>query len=611
MTRPTLKSSLLATCAFPLLLAAPAALAQEVTDLDTIIMSGSLSPTPASRTGASVEVIEGEALSEDATTLTDALSRVPGVSFSANGGTGAASNVRIRGLSNIYTGVRIDGIDVTNPSNTQTSFNFGGLTGAGISRVEVLKGSQSALYGSEAIGGVIDITTARPEKMGFSGSGSVEYGSFDTKSASLTLSQKEERAEITLSYSVLESDGISARAGDTETDGVSQNTLTFSSRFNLTDNVVVGMTGVRMEYDLEIDRSTVDNSGSNQSLQRGGRVFTEITTGAIQHTISYSVFNSEFRDPGGFSTYFDSERKQLSYLANADLNANLRLNFGLDRTEESADTASLSNSVETTSAFGELQWAVRPDVDLSLAARYDDHSVFGGQWSGRAAGVWRVSEATSLRAVFGTGFRAPSLYELYSAYGDSALQPEKSRSAELGIEHRFGARASIEATLFYTEIDDLIGFDPSSVACGSGFGCYNQVSGLTVSKGLELGGKYALSDAVSLYGNYTLTDAKNSGVRLVRVPRHDLVVGIDADLTPRLGARLEVQHVADVDPSAFAPANHKVGDYTLVNLTLDYAMTDQAKAYLRVENLTDEDYETAGGYNMPGRAITFGLRADF
>ena len=140
---------------------------------------------------------------------------------------------------------------------------------------------------------------------------------------------------------------------------------------------------------------------------------------------------------------------------------------------------------------------------------------------------------------------------------------------------------------------------------------YSQIPGTTVTRGLELSGRYALSERVALFANYTLTDAKTEGVRLERVPRHDLVLGLDADLGNGFGGTFEVQRIADVEPSAFAPAGHKVGDYTLVNLGVTYDLSGRATAYLRVENLLDEDYETAGGFNTPGRAAYFGIRASF
>ncbi|MGH1356127.1 MAG: TonB-dependent receptor plug domain-containing protein [Thalassovita sp.] len=596
------RTQLLASGALLALSTAPA-VAQDDFLLGTIVVSPSLSPVDLAKTGATVEVIKDEDLTDADTSLIQTLSRAPGVSFSANGGLGTNTTIRIRGLGNKYVGVRFDGIDVSDPSSAQTSFNFGGLNSAGLGQVEVLKGSQSAIHGSEAIGGVVNLTTLRADGPGFAGTANVEFGSFGTRSGGLSLSHASERGEIALSYSQLQSDGISTRAGDTEEDGFDQNMLTLSTRYQLTDTVTVGASALWRDGSVEIDRSSSDNSGQNFFTQTGARVFAEFETGGVSHEFSVSGFEVDRRDPGGWTTRFQGERKQVQYLGSTDLGAASSLSFGLDGTRESFTLPSASGEATTRSAFAELQTNPYEALDVSLALRADDHSIFGSAVTGRLAAAWHVGGDVTVRSVLGTGFRAPSLYELYGPYGSTTLQPEKSRSFELGVEKAL-ASGFVKATAFYTEIDDLIDYD--FVTSG-----YNQVAGTTVSKGIELEARHALSAMVDLYGNYTLTDARNNGVVQARVPRHDLVLGAEAEMAEGLKGGLEVQRIADTQASAFAPAGHKVGNYTLVNASLSYDVSDMAQVYLRVENLTDEDYETAGGYNTPGRAFYFGVRASF
>ncbi|MCX7567420.1 TonB-dependent receptor [Sulfitobacter sp. F26169L] len=605
-----LRSYFLASVAIVPSLITPAA-AQQAFDLGELIISGSLSPVARDQTGSTVEVLEADDITARDTTVIKRLDRLPGISSTANGGLGTNASLQVRGLPARYVVVRVNGIDMNDPSGTQNAFNFGALTPSGIERIEVLKGSQSALYGSEAIGGVIDITTYRPTKDGFSVRTGIEAGSYGTTSGTLSLGHLTDRSEIAFTYGRIVSDGFSARANDDEDDSFRQTTLTFTGGYAVTDDFKVGIAVNSRDGVLEIDRSTTDNSGQNYFEELGARVYGELVTGNVTHTLAYSYFDIERRDPTGFTTLFTGERERLSYLATAALANGYTLNFGLDRTEEAFDSGGQNGEEDTVSAQAELLFKPTDNVDLSAALRYDDNSAFGGKATGRLAGVWRPREDLALRAVFGTGFRAPSLYERFSVYGDAGLSPEESRSFELGIEKTYGQIASIKATLFYTEIDDLIAFDGASTACGSGFGCYNQVAGTTKSRGIELSGTYALNNTTKLYGNYTYTDAKTDGARLQRTPRHDLVLGLDTDITNRLSASMDVRFVGDVVPSAFAPADHKVGDYTLVGAGVSYDLTDSAQAYLRVENLFDEDYETAGGYNTPGRSAYFGLRADF
>lgn len=605
-----LRSHLLASAALLPFLPATA-FAQEAFDLGEVVLSGSLIPVAEDRSGATVEVLDGEEITISDGSVLQRLDRLPGVSSSANGGLGANATLRLRGLPGRYVVVRVNGIDMNDPSGTQNSYNFGALTPAGIDRIEVLKGSQSALYGSEAIGGVIDITTYRPEELGFSGRASAEYGSDNTRSATLSLGYLGENVELAYTLGRVLTDGFSARAGDDEDDGFRQTTQTFTGRYDVTTDLTLGVAVTDRSGDLQLDRSTSDNSGDIAFDERGARVFAELRTGAVAHTFAYSHFDIDRRDPGGFTTRFEGERKRLSYLGSAELTGNATLTFGLDKTEESFNSGGATGEEDTVSAQAELLLRPNEHIDVSFALRHDDNSDFGGKTTGRLAGVWRPQEDLAFRAVLGTGFRAPSLYERFSIYGDPALQPEESRSFELGVEKTYGETASVKATVFYTEIDDLIEFDGSSTACSSGFGCYNQVPGTTKSKGIELAGTYALSASTELFGNYTYTDASTNGDRLTRTPKHDLLIGVETEVTDRLQATLDIRHIGDVVPSAFAPADNKVGTYTVVGAGMTYDVTDSAQAYLRVENLFDEDYETAGGFNTQGRAAFVGIRADF
>ena len=593
-------------------LSAAAAQAQDTPFvLGTIVLSPSLTPVELGSTGANVEVLEGDDVGADDTRVIDRLTRLPGVNLTSNGGLGALATLQVRGLPARYVSTRINGIDVSDPSGTQNQFNFGGLTSTGLARAELLKGSQSALYGSSAIAGVVNLTTFRPEVNGFSGNAQIEGGSFGTYSGGFSVGSKTDTAEIALSYGYVESDGISARSSDTEEDGFQQDTLNLTAEADLSDTVTVGGAIYYRDSDIEIDRSRSDSSGDISSEELGARIFATLQTGAVSHTLSYNYFDIERLDPGGFTTRFSGTRDTVSYLGTATLSDTTILNFGFDHTSEDIDSGVTVGKETNNAAKLEVLFSPSGQVDLSAALRYDDNSSFGGELTGRLAAAWRPMEDLTVRAVLGTGYRSPSLFERFSSFGDPSLQPETSTSFELGVEKTYGDVGFVKATLFRTEIDDLIDFDGASVACGSGFGCYNQVDGTTTAQGVEISGEVALSDMFAVYGAYTYTDSKTNGSRLTRTPRHDLSVGLSGDFNDRLSGYVDVRHVADVVPSAFAPAGHKVGDYTIVGAGVSFDVTPQTEAYLRVENLFDEDYETAGGFNQPGRAAFFGIRAQF
>jgi vitamin B12 transporter len=471
----------------------------------------------------------------------------------------------------------------------------------------VLTGAHSAVYGSNAIAGVVDITTWRPERLGFSGIASVEGGTWDTYSGTLNLGQMTERGEVALTYSRVTTHGFSARIGDDEDDGFDQTSLALSAAYDMTDALRLGFSTIYSDSTTEFDRSEFDPTGETDETRKGARLYADFTIGSVDNEIAASVMESELYDEGGFTERFIGARRKLEYQGSAELNAAATLAFGADWTEEEAKLDGTRYDADSSAVFGEVQYAASDALDLSLSLRYDSYSDFDDQLSGRVGMAWRLQDDLILRAIAGTGYRAPSLYERFGPYTapDADLQPEESRSAEIGIEKIFGAGSFAKATLFWSEIDDLIDYDFAA-------GGYAQVPGTTTSQGVELSGRYALTGAVALFGNYTYTDASNDEGRLVRVPRHDANIGVEGSFSDRFKGQLALQYVADrTDIGTYPNPPSELDDYTLVNATLSYALTDATEAYLRVENLTDEEYEPVRGYNGAGRAMYVGLRASF
>jgi vitamin B12 transporter len=593
------------------LAAAPLA-AQDIIDLGEITVFANQTPTELKRTGTTVEIVEADDLQSSSTTrVADTIDLLPGVSTSSNGGAGALTFVRIRGLSARYIPVYIDGIDITDPASVQTAFDFGTLTSAGLSRVEILKGSQSALFGSEAIGGVINITTTRPTELGTTITTAAEFGSYDTYSAQFGVATKSERGEVALTLSHLRTDGFSSadeNDGNTEADGHEATTLILSGAYDATDAIKLGFTIFAQNSETDQDGfpapafSLADTTATEEAERRALRLYAEIDGGGIQHTIAASYATTDRFYAQGFSQDFEGDRSELSYKGVAEL-SNMTLAFGANYSDESFLVDGSGGDYETVSVFGEVQYAASDALDLSFALRHDDHSEFGGFTTARLAAAYRISDATVVRAALANGFRAPSLYELFGPFGNAALEPETSRSFELGIEHSYGSGAYVKATAFYTEIDDLIDFDFATNA-------YAQVSGTSTTQGIELAGAVPLSDRFELFGSYTYTDAADrNGNQLVRVPEHDLTLGVSAQWTSQFSSSISLSHIAGRADDGFPSVPQ--ADYTVVNADLSYEINDSATAYLRVNNLFDEEYQTTNGYGTSDRAVFFGVRAKF
>ena len=593
--------------------------AQAVIELDEITVTANRTETDAERTGSTVEIVE-EAQIESApvATVAEVLAFEPGVSVSASGGLGQASQLRVRGLAGAYLAVRVDGIDVSDPSGTQTYFDFGQLTTGAVSKLELLKGSQSALYGSEAITGVLDITSHRPTEDGVTHEVSAEAGSYGTYRQGYNLAIRDGGTELAFSINHVISDGFSAadeNDGNGEEDGYEATRLSFYGAHQLTDAVRIGIAGFLQDTTYDYDEGAgEDGDGSPDDVttadSNGVRLFAEIQGDAIEHELSVSRYEID-RDLtgsnnwGAFAFDYLGTRKELAYKGVAQITPELELVFGADRTEETIESNGVEEDRTTTGVYAQALWAPRSDLDLSLSLRHDDTSDFGAATTGRLAAAWRPADDLILRAAYGTGFRAPSLYELYGDYvGNEDLDAERSESFELGIEKRFANEGFVRATAFRTEIDDLIIYDTSVYA-------YNQVEGRTTIEGLELSGGVAITPTLELLANYTYTETEDrDGDRLARVPRHDLTLGLDAALNDRVNGRVTVTHNADV-VDAVSGGLEPLDDWTLVDAQITYDITDSAEAYLRVENLFDEEYQTITGYGTSDRAVYVGVRAAF
>ncbi|WP_354689690.1 TonB-dependent receptor [Lentibacter algarum] len=603
-------STLKASAALALLISHTPAYAQEAFDLGEITLFSSFVPTELSKTGTTTQVVTEEALQDGGTQqVVVRIGQQPGVSFAGNGSVGATQLLSVRGLPSQFVSVFFEGIDMSDPSQLQNLFDWGGTMNTGLGRVEVLKGSQSTHYGSEAIGGVINLSAMRLADEGQKYTFGTEVGSYNTKSVSFTYLRKTDRADISFSLVKMNTDGFSSadeNDGFNEADYYRGINSHLSASFEATDSLTLGATLIYADADMNIedtDSNYVLTDGDTPyfSTRTGARVFAMLEGEGVDHEFGLSTHSTRRREPSSiFTKVFEGDRTEIDYKGTGQTGFG-SVTFGASHSIESSSLDSTKTETNTSGVFAELLTPLSADVDLSLAARYENHSQFGGALTGRAALAVRTSEATTFRAAVSSGFRAPSLYELFApGDGNVNLNPERSVSFDLGVEHRYASGAKIEATAFYTEIDDLIDYVSG----------YQQVTGKYVAKGIELSGEFAVSTGVSLAGSYTYTDtADTNGYQFGRTPKHDISLGLNADISTRMSMGLNVNHAASRADDGYP--SRAMEDYTVANATLNYVVSDNTELYLRVDNLFNEEYQTSGGYGTSDRALYFGVRASF
>jgi vitamin B12 transporter len=598
--------SAIAGLCFGASLMAPA-VAQEV---DEIVVSATGIPTPAAQIGASVDVITAEELENlQITYLQDAL-KLKGINIPQYGGIGSLSNVFLRGLPGKYTDLRVDGISLFDPRSNQVL--WGDVIPQGVGQIEILRGSQGVLYGSNTIAGVISQSTA------IGGEASSEFhtevGSFGTSDLSLSHRGETVNAAYGFALGRLKTDGISAAAeelGNSEKDNYENDRFNGRADFYLSEALSIEVAARFAQGEVESDArfSRTDEVGSSEKFERvAGRVAGVYEGDKARHSLDIVRYQSETDELVNFASdsLKEADRDVVSYRGIFHLTDTQKLVLGAEDTTESF-TESSKNEIDVASFYALVQGEFADGLSATLAIRQDDHSLFGTQETYRFTSAAAVNDEVSLRLAYGTGFRAPSLTELFlDVYGNQNLKPETSKSGEIGIDWR-DDKNRVSLTVFKLSVDDIIGSDPNSDV-------YQQIDGTSKVSGLEASINWSLSDNLSASGNANYTDSKkplgnNSGgnQREVRVPRLQMSAGTDYTFSQRLKLGITAQRIEGVVDFQ----DVKLDDYTLVNLRGLYQISDRLKANARIENAFDEEYETVQGYGTPGRAFYLGLTASF
>ncbi len=615
---------------------------------EEIVVTANRSPQAASRVGQQVTVLDREEIAaSQASLVSDLLVRTPGVSVSSNGGPGSVTSLRIRGAEADQTLAVIDGVKLNDPSSTGGGYNFGNLLVGDIARIEVLRGAQSTLWGSQAIGGIVNITTTEPSAP-VEASVQFEGGARGTGSVRAGLSGASERLVWRLAGSSFTTEGFSAaRAGD-EKDGYDNIGLSARAGARLTDAIGLDVRALYSDARVEFDgfpapsytfADTREYGETDDFIGYAGLTL-DLFDARLRNRIAYNHTETERRnfDPDQAVTALTFEargvNKRFEYQGVAALRKGWTATFGAEHEESSFRTASPSSStpnpapskadIGLNGAYAQLQADVTPGLALTFGVRRDEHDAFGGQTLGQAAAAWTLNGgATVLRASFGEGFKAPSLYQLYSSYGNLALRPEEASSYDFGVEQRVdGDRLVVSATYFSRDTENQIDFasctsasaDPLCVLNGvRRFGYYENLA-RTTARGVEAAAAARLGQ-VTLEANYTWTDAENDapganrGKQLARRPAHQANLTATYVWRFALSTTLALRYTGESFDNAANTT--RLAEYTLLDLRAAYPLSETLELYGRIENLGDERYETTRNYGTAGRGGFLGARARF
>jgi len=635
--------------AVALMLGAGAAAAQsaEPLVLPPLVVTASRTAVEAKEVGSAITVITAEEIErKQVRFVSDILRQVPGVAVNRAGNMGALTQVRIRGAEGNHTLVIIDGVEVNDPMNA-SEFDFSSLLADDIERIEVLRGPQSAIWGSDTIGGVVNIVTKRGRE-GVHGRASAEGGSFGTYRMNAGLSGGTEAARASVSGSLFDTDGINVGSTGSEKDGYRNGTLNVTGDVDLSRNLSVALNGRYTKAKTEGDRQdfdfpatptqglVVDSDDYTETEQIYGRAEARLSLfdGAWQQKLGAAMTRAD-RDTveSGTTSESTGTKGKLDYQSTflfdtptlAD--AAHSLTFYVER--EHQDFRNRSEGFPSADQYrgttdhgyvGEYRVGLWDQLFLSAALRFDDNERFEDATTYRGTAAYVVpGSGTRLHASYATGATNPTFFELFgfdpnTFVGNPDLKPETSKGWDAGVEQKFlDDRVLIDVTYFETDLRDEIqtAFLPGFLATPV------NLSGKSTRRGIEVTAQARVTDAFDLAGSFTWLDAEEPGGRS-EVRRPDYMASASANyrfLGGRANVNLGVDYNGRAIDNEFVDSTGRIrvglDDYVLVNLAASYRLTDNVELFGRVENLLDEDYQDVYGFDTPGIGAYAGIKVAF
>ena len=595
---------------------------QEVTEtMEEVVVTASRLEEPLKYSPDAVTVVTEKDIEKTGKeTVIDVLRETPGVYVSQNGNFGASASIYLRGTNNAHTVIMIDGVKVGDPMATDGKISISDLPTDNIERIEIIRGAQSVLYGSDAIGGVINIITKKGKGKPVY-SFSVEAGSFETFREKLGVSGANDKVSYAAFVSRLDTKGVSKAdedMGNTEQDYYHNTNVSAQLNAKLTEKLRANFSAHHSESSMDYDNPGVDADNIQD---------TDITTVSTnldqdlfdwwQHIIKLGATQTkkEYTANGAFDGTYNGTIKSASWQHNFFIKEVDVVTAGFDYQEEEGDTQSPWGNIsekkaDTVSFFVQNKWTPFQGLSVTLGARHDDHETAGGQNTYKGAlAYFFAPTGTKIRGSYGTGFHAPSLYQLYSVFGDKNLKPEESRGYDVGIEQEmFDKKVLVSINYFQNDIDDLIDWNWIT------WKYYNV--GKAKTKGWETSVSYTPLDWLSFDVNYTYTEAKdktaggaNEGKYLIYRPKHTAFASVNIKPLEKLNINVNAQHVG----KRYRNANNadEMPDYTLLNLFASYNLTKCLQVFGRVDNITDRKYQSIYQYGEPGIGVYGGIKVRF
>jgi vitamin B12 transporter len=570
----------------------------------------------ASTVGSSFSVITEQQIQQSGrANVGEVLRDALGVDVVRQGGPGSLQSIFIRGTNSQHTKVLLDGIPLNDPSNATRGFDFSTLDVENIERIEVLRGPQSLLYGSDAIGGVINIITKRgegPLSVRSTGRG----GSFGTWRQTMSLSGGNDRAYYSFGGAFSDTAGISQaarRLGNSERDAYSNGTL--SGRFGWTPSDLLNVDYVFRwanadaevdDFDLFVGVPTDNLIRHNLSRTFYNRIQAQslMLDGALEQTVGFgfTLYDRIDTDPQPFvPSDFRGQTRRVNWQANLLVTEHNTFSVGAGYLQEEAESTFNPRAAQNNAGvFLMDQFSLWDFWFVTVGSRWDDWNTAGPANTYRWTNLFRLGQTgTAVHGSIGTGFRAPALAENLFAFGNPDLQPERSKGWDVGVRQQAcDGRLEFDCTYFRNDLTNLIVFDFNTFRLEN--------VGQARTTGVEFSVAWSGDRGASLRALYTYTDPTNldTNTLLLRRPRNKVSLQMGQRILDDRGqVNVEMLYV----DRRLDTRDVILGDYFLVNLTGSWALTQRWGIFVRGANLLDQRYEEVSGYGTPGIAGYGGL----
>ncbi len=608
--------------------------------LTPISVTASRTPVSIEESGSSITIVNQQDIeNRQVPYVSDLLRDVPGAAISQSGGAGTVTQLRLRGAEANHTLVRIDGIEA-NDIASGSEFNFANLLTCGIERIEILRGPQSSLWGSDTLSGVVNVQTRK-------GSGPLQVestfsgGSFDTRHNCSGISGGNDFQHFSLFASHLENNGTNISEQGSEDDGYRNTTLNFRYGITPFEDFEVNLSGRHVDAVVETDPfdPPVDGNRETQTTQNYFIFNTLLDTfnGAWKHQANISITdtdNENYADNTQISSTIGEKLKfdyQTSLFHSTD-NTEHSLTLAYERERERFEQTGIASifgdpnqrqKIYNNSYVAEYRTSLFEKLFLSASVRKDDNDEFKNRSTHKISAAFTPSSINSrFHASYGTGIKNPTFTERFgfapdTFVGNSDLKPEKSKGWEAGISHSFSNQFEVSVTYFSEQLEDEINgffFDPSLGPFGS-FTAIN-LEGESDRKGVELSFNTQIMDGLNIQGTYSYIDSVQPNATgkttEIRVPKNAAsLIANYRFLSNRANLNLRINYTDDQfdnDFSAF-PANRvELSDYTLVNIAGEYQVNKWITVEGRVENLFNKEYQDVFGYQTQGINSHIGIK---